>query len=223
MPMGSATPGPQHLFVRFRGNTAVYYLGTCVASPEQEIHKDRIPIMNDISGRSNPLQIIKDGQNAIVYATMNRFDWLLLQSIRGLDATNVLPATPAAGSVLAGWEGANVRGTFQIGLTDFQLIVWSQYNDVPGAAGQFGGGVSVGVAPVRLYSSVDLSDMKETTQGTRVLEVACAFKMVSVYAPTTLSFGGGSNNAIAGLYTENLSVMGFTTAQLAALVAAAGA
>jgi hypothetical protein len=218
MPMGTRTTGPRHLFVRFRGAATVYYLGTCVAAPEEELHKDRIPIMNDISGRSNPLQIVKDGQNALIYATMNRFDWSLLSSIKGLDATNTANATPLAGQPLSGWELAETRGTLQIGVSDFQLLIWSEYNGVAGASG-----TANDAPPVRIYASVDMTDMKETTQGTRVLEVACAFKATSVYDYANMGFFSGSGNSARGLYSDVLSVTGTTVAALEALVAAAGA
>lgn len=218
MAMGTHTPGPIHLFCRFRGAATVYYVGTCVAAPEPEHHKSRIPVMNDLAGRNEPFQIVKDGENAVVFATMNRFDWPLLQSIRALDSQNTPPATPGAGNLLAGQENAGVRGTLVVGYTDFQLLLWSQYN---GFAGQ--SGTANDALPIRQYNSVELADYKESTTGTRVLEVACAFKCVSVYSVPTLSFGGGTVNTTGGLYTENASQIGVTPSELLALVALAGA
>lgn len=217
MAVGTRTPGCQHLFARFRGQTTIFYLGTCVASPEPEHHKARIPVMNDIAGRSRPFQVIKDGEGAIVYATMNRFDWPLLQSIRALDSANVFPSTPAAGNLAAGSEAANTRGTLVLGLTDFQLLIWWEYFGVAGASG------SVNDAqPVRQYNSVEMLDMKEAAPG-RAQEVACAFSCESLYSPTTRSFSGGVAGTAAGLYTENPAVIGAAgaPAALAALVQAA--
>lgn len=218
MPMGTRTPGPKHLFARFRGNSAVYYVGTCVAAPEPEHEKSRIPIMNDLAGRNEPFQIVKDGENAVIMATMNRFDWLLLQTIRSLDQTNTPPATPLAGNTFAGQENPDTRGTLTIGITDFQLLIWSQYNTVAGASG-----TANDAAPVRQYNSVELVKYKESSVGTRVDEVACAFKATSVYSFPNLGFFGGIGNAAAGLYTDTLSQTGTTLAALEALVAAAGA
>lgn len=218
MPMGTRTPGPVHLFSRFRGASAVYYLGTCVAAPEPEHTKSRIPIMNDLAGRNEPFQIVKDGENAVIMATMNRFDWLLLQTIRGLDSINTPPATPLAGNTAAGWEFADTRGTLVIGRTDFQLLLWWEYNSVAGVSG-----TANDAAPVRMYSSVELVKYKESTVGTRVLEVACAFRATSVYSVPNFGFYGGVGNEAAGLYTDNLSSTGTTVSALEALVSAAGA
>lgn len=217
MPMGTHTPGPIHLFARFRGSSSIFYVGTCVAAPEPEHHKARIPIMNDLAGRSEPFQIVKDGENAIVYATMNRFDWLLLQSVRALDSSNTPPAAPAAGNTFAGQESFSTRGTLVIGYTDFQLILWWEYNSIAGASG-----TANDAAPVRMYTSVELTDYKESTQGTRVLEVACAFKATSVYSIPNFGFYGGIGNEAAGLYSEVLSQIGTSLAELEALVAGAG-
>lgn len=216
MAMGTRTPGPIHLFARFRGASTVYYLGTCVAAPEPEHEKSRIPIMNDLAGRNEPFQIVKDGENAVVMATMNRFDWLLLQTIRGLDSTNTPPAAPLSGNSQVGQENADTRGTLTIGQTDFQLILWWEYNSIPGASG-----TANDAAPIRMYNSVELVKMKESTVGTRVLEVACAFRCVSVYSIANFGFYGGIGNQAGGLYTETISATGTTVGALTALAAAA--
>lgn len=86
MAMGTRTPGPIHLFVRFRGTAAINYLGTCVAAPEPTHTKSRIPIMNDLAGRNEPFNVVKDGEHAVVSATMNRFDMGLWNTIKALDS-----------------------------------------------------------------------------------------------------------------------------------------
>lgn len=218
MPMGTHTPGPIHLFCRFRGASTVYYLGTCVAAPEPEHHKSRIPVMNDLAGRSEPFQIIKDGENALIMATMNRYDGSLLQSIRALDAINTPPAAPLSGSNIVGQEFPDTRGTLVIGYTDFQLIVWWEYNTIAGASG-----TANDLPAVRQYNSVELTDYKESTIPTRAMEVACAFKAVSVYSVANFGFFGGVGNECCGLYTEQLSFIGTSVSALEALVAASGA
>lgn len=218
MAMGSRTPGPQHLFARFRGYDTVFYLGTCVAAPRPRHEKARIPVMNDLTGRSEPFQIIKDGENALVAATMNRFDWPLLQSIRGLDAVNIPPPAPAGGNLAAGSEVAFTRGTFVLGLTDFQLLIFWEYADVAGSSGDV-----LDQAPIRQYNSVELAACEESTEGTRVLEVACAFRCVSIYNKAGRNFAGGTGNTAGGLYTESPARLGgVTPASLRALIAAAG-
>jgi len=221
MSMGSHTSGPVHLFARFRSGTTglgPYYLGTCVASPEPEHTKSRIPIFNDIAGRNEPFQIVKDGENATVMATMNRFDYSLLQSIRALDSSNTPNPNPPGGNLNAGAEDTFTRGTFVIGVTDFQLLLWAQY------AGTVSAGTALDESPIRQYNSVEQIVMKETRAGTRVLEVACAFKCTSVYNYTALNFAGGTGNTAGGLYTEAPSRLGgVTPAILLAIVAATAA
>lgn len=218
MPMGTHTYGPQHLFARFRSASSVYYIGTCVAAPEPEHEKSRIPIMNDLAGRNEPFQIVKDGENAVIYATMNRFDWSLLQTIRGLDSSNSPVTAPLSGDTFAGQESFDTRGTLVIGITDFQLLIWNEYNTVAGASG-----TANDAAPVRIYASVELVKYKESSAGTRVAEVACAFKATSVYKISTMGFIGGAGNTLGGLYSDSLAAADTTLAALEALVAASGA
>lgn len=237
MPVETPTTGPIHLFARFRHISTINYLGTCVAAPEPEHEKSRIPIMNDIGGRSEPFQIVKDGEHAIVMATMNRFDYGVWSIIKALDS--VPPGTAPTAGPGVGQEAFGARGTLTIGVSDFQLILWWQYNGTvsSGTLGTVGG-----MPPVRQYNSVESVKWRESTAGTRVLEIAAAFKCTSVYNVPSLSFaysgsgsaGGGAGGAIAisagivntglsgGLYTENLAQIGTTPSALLAIVQAAG-
>ena len=96
--------------------------------------------------------------------------------------------------------------------------MWWEYKTIAGVSG-----TANDASPVRMYSSVELLRYKESTVGTRVEEVACAFKATSVYSVPNFGFYGGIGNTAAGLYTDTLSATGVSLAQLEALVAAAGA
>lgn len=168
MPIGVRTSGPIHLFCRFRGGTTGLYMGTAVASPEPEHEKHRIPIMNDIGGRSVPFQVVKDGEDAIVMATLNRFNYLLLQSIRALDSGSAPGGN--AGNLLAGKELPLARGTLVLGYTDFELVLVNEY------AGTASAGTVQDEPLARVYFSADLVKYKESRVGTRVLEVALAIR-----------------------------------------------
>lgn len=189
MPIAQRTPGPIHLFCRFRGTTTGLYMGTAVQAPEPEHEKKRIPVFNDIGGRSVPFQIVQDGEDAIVMATLNRFNYLLLQSLRALDSGT--PPGGLAGNALAGSEIARARGTFKIGYSDWELILINEYAGTPSAGTN---GAATDLPAGRIYFSADLQKYKESTVGTRVLEVGLAIKCENIARPGTgaLSGIGGS-------------------------------
>lgn len=180
MPIGVRTSGPIHLFARFRGGNIGLYMGTAVTSPEPELEKHRIPVMNDLGGRSVPFQVVQDGQDAIVFATLNRFNYLLLQSIRALDSGSA--PGELNGNLFAGKELPGARGTLVIGYRDFELILVAAY------AGTSSAGNVADEPRARIYFSADLEKYKESRVGTRVLEVALAIRCQNVYtSPRTLS------------------------------------
>lgn len=191
MPALQFTPGPIHLYVRFRNKSIADYLGTCVVAPEPEATKYKIPVMNDLSGRSVPFQLVQDGENHIVLATTNRFDYAVYRAIRALDN-----GSPAGQGVL-GAESGLARGTLVIGVSDFELILVNGYYGTA-AAGS-------GTAPLilnagRRYYSSNLMKYKESTAGTRVQEIALAIGCENVFIPATRGFG---------LYSEtDLGVLG---------------
>lgn len=197
MSMGIRTPGAIHHFVAFRngaGNiSAGYYLGTAVAAPEQDNEKFKIPVMNDLGGRSVPFQLVQDGEKWLVTTTMNRFDLGLCRSIRALeDGTNPVPApidTPStAPGAVPGTESALARGTLVLGITDFVLVLVNSYAGTA-SAGQFVGGISASdLANGRTFYSANLRTYKESTVGTRVLEVAMAIECLPLFDQQTRRF-----------------------------------
>lgn len=207
MSLGIRTPGPIHLFSRFRNNSTAFYLGTCVAAPEPEHEQFDIPIMNDIGGRSVPFQIIQDGELAYVSATLNRFDWRLLQSLRALpsQAANSITTSPnTGGNPNAGQEFAGARGTLALGINDWQLVLLYQYAGTI-SAGSFTN--SDNDLPFgRIYSSVRIKKYKESTVGTRVMEVAMILECHNIYDPVTRSFAGGLAATLKGLYKDALDL-----------------
>lgn len=195
MSLGLRTPGPIHLFSRFRTNpTSFYYLGTCVAAPEPEGEKFKIPVMNDIGGRSVPFQLVQDGELWYVVATMNRFNYNLWQSIRALEAGPLagLPTTPLSGNPAVGGESQGARGTLSIGISDWELITLNEYANTV-SSGVFDG--TSDLPSGRLYYSCNLRKYKESTVGTRVQEIAVAVECQNVYQTASRSFR---------LYTDTL-------------------
>lgn len=215
MSLGIRTPGPIHLFARFRNNSTGFYLGTCVAAPEPELEKFKIPVMNDLGGRSVPFQLIQDGESGYCVMTMNRFDYALVQSIRGLESRNAKSSINAgnlSGDLEAGSEFSGARGTLVLGLNDWQLIQVNEYANTT-AAGSFNG--TSDLIPARIFASANLRKYKESTVGTRVLEVSMVVEFQNIYNPAGLSFQGGSAATLKGLYSEDPSKIG-TLASFAA-------
>jgi hypothetical protein len=179
------TPGPRHLFIRFRTENLPRYLGTCVLAPEPEHEKFKLPVMNDIAGRSVPFQLVDDGESAQCVAVLNRFD---------LVNCRLWNAVESGGAALGSQSGI-ARGTLVIGSKDVEFTI------VNGFAGN---GVAVTGGPDllggRLYYSANLRKYKESTAGSRVLEVAFAIDMQGIYNRTTRGFQ---------LYTEVINSAAF--------------
>lgn len=186
------TPGPIDLFCQFRsvaGGTfgAAQYLGTCVTAPEPEEEQFKIPVMNDLGGRSVPFQLVQDGETASLVCTLNRFDLTVARLLRAQSSGRF--------SVLGIGNETNIaRGTLVIGVSDFQFILRNRYGLLAVS------GLPAGVMPLgRKYLSANCRKYKESTVGTRVLEVAFALDFQNVY------FANGD----FALYTEDLSGVSF--------------
>lgn len=178
------TPGPIDMFCGLRsapgGSVTFAYLGTCVTAPEPEEEQFKIPVMNDLGGRSVPFQLVQDGENAQLLCTLNRFDLAVAQLMRAASSGRF----SASG---IGNETNIARGTLVIGVSDFQFVLRNRY---------FGQPVGGGPVPEgRLYYSANLRKYKESTVGTRVLEIAIALDFQNVYNVTTGEFA---------LYTETI-------------------
>lgn len=169
MPAGQFTPGPQHVFARFRSNPVAQYMGTCVKAPDPEHEFYYIDVLNDIGGRSVPYQLIQDGENARVVLVMNRFDLNVCRGVRALQA--------AAGGGLVSQLGVNTgyaRGTLVIGSSDFELVFVNTYAGTPAAGLPLVAAATLN--PGRRYFSVVPTKYKESTEGERTLQVAFAFR-----------------------------------------------
>jgi len=177
------TPGPIDHYVIFRGQSQAQYLGTAVIAPDQEAEDFKIPVLNDLGGRSVPFQLVQDGEQWLIMTTLNRFDLAVCRQLRAIPG-----AGPGQNSVL-GSETGRARGTLVIGVSDFQLVLVNTY----------AGTSSAGVNPAALnaargFYSSSILKYKESTAGTRVLEVSLAIQCNNVFDPASRGFG---------LYTES--------------------
>lgn len=180
MPTNIFTPGPIFHYVRFRNASTIHFLGTAVAAPEQDGEKFKIPVMNDLGGRSVPFQLIQDGEIWNVTTTLNRFDLLVARAVRSLESGRAPTVPPAAG--VLGSETSQARGTLNIGVSDFELFLVNGYAGTP-AAGT-AGTAAAELNRVRGFASCNLRRYKESTVGTRVLEVAMAIECQNMFTPT---------------------------------------
>lgn len=193
MSQGQRTPGPILLYAKFNTGTTAKFLGTAVTAPEPENEKFKLEVMNDLGGRSVPFQLIQDGEKWFVAFTLNRYNGRIVEAIRSLESGQA-PVLNGGVNPGLGNETGQARGTLVIGATDFQLLAINSYFNTP-AAGQFVGGIAASDLPQgKFFYSCNLRKYKESTVGTRVLEVAMLVECQNVFIPSTRGFA---------CYTEN--------------------
>jgi hypothetical protein len=188
MPAFVNTPGPIDHYINFRtpdgGLEGWAYLGTAVSAPETDGDLHYLDVFNDLGGRSVPFQLVEDGQNDVVASTMNRFDPIIYSSLRDISGFG------------DGVDTALTRGQLAIGALDFQLLLINAFNIVNPAL------IAAGAPAGRLYYSSVLAKYKESTVGTRVKEVALAFRCENIYNNSTYS-----TTRTFGLYTEDPTII----------------
>ncbi len=194
MAVGQYCNGPIDHYVQFRGESTAVYLGTAVIAPEQEAEDFKIPVLNDLGGRSVPFQLVQDGEQWLCMTTLNRFDMAVLNRLRALPG-----AGPGQVPVI-GQESGRARGTLVIGINDFQLVLVNTYGNTPSA------GVNAGqLNTYRGFASATILKYKESTAGTRVLEASLAIQCNNVFDPASRGFLlYGQNGPFGGGPTYNL-------------------
>lgn len=192
-----APTGPIDLFVTFRDG-ASYYLGNCREAPEVEVRPAFIDIKSDIGGRSVPTTKVYDGEQHLIYLTAtNRFGWSVYKAMqRATVAGNgtIGNALNAAGYV-ARTDGPVDRGSLVLGGTDFQFTM----------VYQFGTTAIAPELPVgRRYFSAIMLGSRESTVGSRIMEVSMVLECNAVYTVV----GNGTNGGRSfSLYTEKPEVV----------------
>jgi hypothetical protein len=181
MPSLFRVTGPIDVYVRFNANQGglTQYLGTATTAPEVEGRPSFLSVINDKSSRTVPMQKVYDGEQDVVTMTLNRFDYVVYQSLRN-------NSTRAASTV--GTDGPLARGNLMINNNDFNLIlVYTFFGTV---------NATVDLPPGRFYNSALLTGYRESTVGTRVEEVALVFECNGV-------FQTGSGTGTSGPYGAN--------------------
>lgn len=183
---GIFTPGPIDHYVQLPGQSVPQYLGTSVLAPDQEAEDFKIPVLNDLGGRSVPFQLVQDGELWMVSTTLNRFDMSVANAIRALPGGG-----PGEGRVL-GQESGRARGTLVIGVNDFQLILVNTYAGTPSAGANAGD-----LQRARGFYSSTILKYGESTKGTRVQEISFIIQCNNIFVPTTRGFVQYQQGAVA--------------------------
>jgi len=158
-------PGAIEHYVKLRSGTT-YYLGTAVTAPEIEGRPFYLNIINDIGGRSAPMNKVGDREQDIVTTTLNRFDYAVVNSI--------LATGPA------GEHNTRTQGTLTFEDLDFELI----FVYAAALAGYTSAGFPVG----RRYYTSQVIGYKESTVGTRVEEITLVIECNELFIPSTREF-----------------------------------
>lgn len=185
MPAIFTTLGPIYHFIRPASGTGGpwLYLGTAETSPESDSTPGLLPVMNDIGGRTFPMQYVNDRRQDLVTTTINRINHTTYNVLR-----NTLPIN---GGVPAEYRDTFVdNGSLVIGGSDFQLALVYGFGSVSGVN-------SADTPRGRMYFSAIPRKFKETSVGTRVMTVSILFECNGLYVPGDRSFR---------LYNENPSL-----------------
>lgn len=196
---GQFTKGPVAIYVvipQFSVSQA-YFMGTSVTSPKERAEQYEIPVYNDLGGRSARFQSINDGEEWRIPLTMNRFDLNICRSIRylksGIAFSGSFPnplAFPANASPPLGTQTNLARGTFIMGVQDFQLWLVNTY------AGTLAAGLPTAAAvdlnAVRGYASCSMTAYEEDQETTRVTEISMMIEARGLFNPqiTSATIGG---------------------------------
>lgn len=166
------TPGPKELWLKFRSNPASgtsgtdwQLLGTCVTAPAIKTEPKFIDVFNDYGGRSVPFQLVWDGQQSRVAATLNLIDLAVCRNVRD-------QAERVGTLARVGRETRLDRGSLVLGVSDFEMAIRNVFFGTPNAL--------PGMPPGKYFYSVVLEAYEEHTEGTRVEEVSMLFRCLNL-------------------------------------------
>lgn len=182
MPTDFRSLGPIDHWVRPIGSANFSHLGTATTSPSIREGDAYLPLVNDIGGRSNPMQLVRDRRKITVVTTLNRFSWQtynFLKSLRPIGGVNSLTFA----------EEMTDHGLPVLGVSSFELLLTFSFGTLSGADTPTG----------RIYFGTVLKDWQEDSVGTRVVDLTLVFESYGLFNPTTRSFLR---------YTEDLSTVG---------------
>lgn len=170
MPANFRPTGAIEHYVKFRHGTT-RYLGTATLAPEIEVRPAWIDIKNDLGGRTVPMDKVRDREQHVISTTLNRFDWDTYKALQGLG----VGSSPAAVG-----ETDLTHGTLTFGSSDFELALVYRLFGTSGTPADTPQG--------RRYYSCVLLGARESTVGTRIMEVALVVEANQLFIPATRLF-----------------------------------
>lgn len=112
--------GPIHHYIRVKGSSAIYYLGTAEVTPQTQWRQYKQTVFNDEAGKTLGGQYTYDGQAAMVSVTFSRWSRLAWEQLMLRGANRGLTYT-------FGQETRWSRGALVLGNMDFEL--WQVYEN----------------------------------------------------------------------------------------------
>jgi hypothetical protein len=113
--------GPVHHYIQAIGGQ-IYYLGTAEVTPQIQVRRYRSNTMNDVAGKTLPLQKTWDGEAAVVSVLLTNFSKFAEQELQTSGRTNGVQLTERAG-IETRWA----RGSAVYGKSTFKL--WQVYDN----------------------------------------------------------------------------------------------
>ena len=164
------TPGAIEHFVRFRDGS-VSYLGTAVLAPEIEVRPAFLNVVNDLGGRTLPMDKVGDRTQHVVTTTLNRFDY---ETYKYIENSTVGPN--GARKI----DDAFTHGTLTFQQADVELILVNALAGTGATPSDYPRG--------RRYYSATLVGGRESTVGTRVTELTLLFECNEIFNAPTRTF-----------------------------------
>jgi hypothetical protein len=180
--------GPIEHFIRPIGNSSWLYLGTAVQTPEIDEEDMLLPVMNDIGGRSVPVDYTQDRRKAIVTTTLNRFNYTTYNIMRGMRPPGNSGAVFYTDTVVDhGVPTIAYRYAFEL------LLAYTFTGTLASASDSPSG---------RMYYAAIPRKYRESSLNSRVAELSVLFECIGKFNPVDRSFP---------LYTEDPNVWGTVT------------
>jgi len=159
-----ATLGPVEHYIRPFSGGAWSYLGTALASPESDEEEMLLPLINDLGGRSAPMDYVRDRRRNMVTTTLSRFNRTTLRLLKGDTVIG-----PGTGEYI---EGAVRNGAPAQLYSSFELLMVNSYGNTFSSADQPAGKCWYCAIPRKF---------REDGQGTRSQVVSILFECIGVF------------------------------------------
>lgn len=181
--------GAVYHFVRCPPYDTIYFLGTAEVTPTVQNHRHSTEVMNDIAGRSLPMQKIKGGESSTIGVLLNRFSKSAYDAVITSDATGEIRRTN-------GRDGRFSRGAPVFGIETFEL--WQVFENYLNAA--FRG---VGMKPGLYFPQVELVNHDRVALGTEAEKLLLVLDAQPYWTPQSSANSVSSGEREWFLYSDD--------------------